>query len=36
MRSQVSDIKRANGLMSDTGMWARKELLIPREHLPIG
>lgn len=32
----VSDIKRANGLLTDTGMFARDTLLIPTRQLPVG
>lgn len=32
----VSDIKRCNGLLSDTAMFARDTLLIPTERLPVG
>lgn len=32
----VSDIKRANGLLSDTAMFARGTLLIPKKPLPVG
>jgi hypothetical protein len=32
----VSDIKRANGLFSDSAMFARDALLIPRGALPLG
>lgn len=34
--TQVSDIKRANGLLSDTAMFARDTLLIPTRPLPVG
>ena len=33
---QVSDIKRANGLLSDTGMFAKDTLLIPTQAMAIG
>lgn len=33
---QVSDIKRANGLLSDTAMFAKDQLLIPTRSIPIG
>lgn len=36
MRVQVSDIKRANNLLSDTGMFAREFVLIPTQQLPVG
>lgn len=32
----MSDIKRANGLLSDTAMFARGTLLIPKKPLPVG
>lgn len=32
----VADIKRANGLLSDTAMFARDTLLIPKHCLPVG
>lgn len=32
----VGDIKRANGLLSDTAMYARDTILIPNQHLPLG
>lgn len=32
----VSDIKRANGLLSDSAMFARDTLLIPTKPLPVG
>ncbi|KAK9802986.1 hypothetical protein WJX73_004393 [Symbiochloris irregularis] len=32
----VSDIKRANGLLSDTAMFAKDTLLIPTQALPVG
>lgn len=34
--SQVSDIKRANGLLSDTAMFARDSLVIPLRSMPVG
>lgn len=34
--AQVSDIKRINGLLSDTAMFARDTLLIPKHSLPLG
>ena len=33
---QVSDIKRANGLLADSSMFARDTLLIPTRPLPVG
>ena len=33
---QVADIKRANGLLSDTAMFAKDCLLIPTRSMPIG
>ena len=33
---QVSDIKRANGLLADTAMFAKDTLLIPTRPLPVG
>lgn len=33
---QVSDIKRANGLLSDSAMFARDTVLIPTRPIPIG
>ena len=33
---QVSDIKRANGLLSDTGMYAKDTLLIPTQAMAVG
>jgi len=35
-RKQVSDIKRSNGLLSDTAMFAREYIRIPTGQLPIG
>lgn len=32
----VADIRRANGLLSDTAMFARDTLLIPKHCLPVG
>ncbi|KXZ54734.1 hypothetical protein GPECTOR_4g803 [Gonium pectorale] len=32
----VGDIKRANGLLSDSALYARGTILIPSGHLPIG
>lgn len=32
----VSDIKRANGLLADTAMFAKETLLIPTRPLPVG
>ena len=34
--SQVSDIRRANGLLSDNFIHARDTLLIPKQPLPVG
>ena len=31
---QVSDIKRANGLLSDSAMFAKDKLLIPTQAMP--
>lgn len=31
----VADVKRANGLLSDTGMFAREHVLIPTRQLPL-
>lgn len=33
---QVSDIKRANGLLADSAMFAKDTLLIPTRPLPVG
>lgn len=33
---QVSDIKRANGILSDNAMFAREFIKIPTAQLPIG
>ena len=33
---QVSDIKRANGLLADSAMFAKDTLLIPTRPMPIG
>ena len=33
---QVADIKRANGLLSDSAMFAKDTLLIPTRSLPVG
>lgn len=33
---QVSDIKRINGLLTDSAMYARGTLLIPKESLHLG
>jgi hypothetical protein len=33
---QVSDIKRANGLLSDSAMFARDNILIPTRPIVIG
>ena len=33
---QVSDIKRANALLSDTGMYAKDTLLIPKQAMAVG
>ncbi|GIL53464.1 hypothetical protein Vafri_9057 [Volvox africanus] len=32
----VGDIKRSNGLLSDSALYARSIILIPTKHLPIG
>jgi len=34
--AQVSDIKRANGLLSDSAMFARDSVLIPTRPIVIG
>ncbi len=34
--TQVSDIKRANGLLADSAMFAKDTLLIPTRPLPVG
>ncbi|PNH05970.1 hypothetical protein TSOC_007704, partial [Tetrabaena socialis] len=34
--ASVGDIKRANGLLSDSALFARGVILIPTSHLPIG
>ncbi len=36
MLVQVSDIKRANGLLSDNSMFARDTLIIPSGPIPVG
>ncbi len=36
MPAQVSDIKRSNSLLSDSAMFARDSLLIPKRPLPMG
>ena len=36
LRNQVSDIKRANGLLTDTAMFARPYVHIPTSQLPVG
>ena len=33
---QLADIKRFNGLLSDTAMYGRDTLLIPKNLLPVG
>jgi LysM repeat protein len=33
---QVSDIKRANGILSDNAIFARELIKIPTAQLPIG
>ena len=33
---QVADIKRANGLLSDTAMFAKEYLLIPSKSMCVG
>jgi hypothetical protein len=33
---QVADIKRANGLLTDTAMFGRETVLIPTQQLPLG
>lgn len=33
---QVADIKRANGLLSDTAMFAKEYLLIPSKSMSVG
>ncbi|KAL6769228.1 hypothetical protein ACKKBF_B17990 [Auxenochlorella protothecoides x Auxenochlorella symbiontica] len=34
--ASVADIKRCNGLLSDSAMYARETLLIPTQRLPLG
>ena len=34
--AQVSDIKRANGLLADSAMFGKDTLLIPTRPLPVG
>lgn len=35
-KCQVADIKRANGLLSDTAMFAKEYLLIPSKSMSVG
>ena len=36
MRPQVSEVKRFNGLLNDSAMYARDTLLIPTKLMPVG
>lgn len=36
LRVQVSDIKRANGMLADNAMFGKDTLLIPTRPLPVG